>query len=68
MSSGERHTVHVAAIDVGDVGDAVKGEKRDADRQQYLDERQLVLQAQQVGELVRRPDQEIEIFEDAEHQ
>ena len=51
----ERVAAHrgVAAIDVGDVGDAVEGEKRDPDRQQDLQKRQLVLHAEQPGELVR---------------
>lgn len=52
----ERVAAHrdIAAINIGDVGDAMKGEKRDADRQQDLEKRQLVLQPEKPCELVRR--------------
>ena len=44
----------------------MKSEKRDADRQQDLEKRQLVLQSEQCCELVRRRYKKIEVFERAE--
>ncbi len=44
----------------------MEGEERNPDRQDDFDERKLVLEAEQMGELVSRNDKEIEIFEDTE--
>ena len=51
----ERVAAHrdVAAVDIGDVGDAVKCEERDAHRQQDLDKRHLVLEPEKARQLVR---------------
>ena len=64
----ERVAAHldIAAIDVGHVRDAVKREERDPDRQQDLEERQLVVQPEAARQLVRAQHEKVEILEDAE--
>jgi hypothetical protein len=57
---------HLAAIHIGDVGDAVKRVERDPDGQDDLEERQLACEAEQLRQLVRRDDEEVEIFEYAQ--
>ena len=61
-SSSGRGTIEVAPVDVDDVGDALEGEERDADRQDDLEQRQLALDVQrrqQLVELIRQTSRSI---------
>jgi hypothetical protein len=64
----ERVPAHcdVAAINVGNVRDAVKCKERDADGEQDLEKRQFVRQPEKSDERVGRQYEKIEVFEGAE--
>jgi len=59
---------HTPAVHVDNVADPLEGEERDADRQDHLHQRRVLADAEQGEQAARLFGEEVEIFEEAEHQ